>query len=63
MEKKSYNGWNVKYRMIKICNIRNSIKEDWDKSGDIYNKDIYKEDIVAGIKALRIGLKKNMSLC
>ena len=29
---------------------------------DIYNKDIDREDIVAGIKALGIGLKKNMSL-
>jgi len=34
------------------------IKED----GDVYNKDVDREDIVAGIKALGIGLKKNMSL-
>ena len=63
MEKKSYNRWNVRYRIIKICNIRNGMEEDWDKGGDIYNKDIYKEDIVAGIKALGISLKKNVSLC
>jgi lambda repressor-like predicted transcriptional regulator len=47
----------VRYRIIKIRNIRNGMKEDWDKSGDIY-----KEDIVARIKALGISLKKNISL-
>jgi hypothetical protein len=48
--------------MIKIRNIKNGIKEDWDKSGDAYNKNIYKKNIVARIKALGISLKKNISL-
>ena len=39
-----------------------SIGEDRDNNRDIYNKDVDREDIVAGIKALGIGLKKNMSL-
>jgi len=39
------------------------MEEGWDKSGDIYNKGVYKEDIVARIKALGINLKKNISLC
>ena len=38
------------------------MEEDRDKDGDIYNKDIYREDIVAGIEALGINLKKNISL-
>jgi len=29
------------------------MEEDWDKDGDVY-KDVYREDIVAGIKALGI---------
>jgi len=37
------------------------MEEDRDKDRDVYNKDIYREDIVAGIKALGINLK-NMSL-
>jgi len=39
--------------------MRYSIKEDWDKDRDMY-EDVYREDIVAGIKALGIDLKKNM---
>ena len=39
------------------------MEEDRDKDGDIYNEDIYREDIVARIKALGINLKKNVSLC
>jgi len=31
------------------------MEEDWDKDGDVY-EDIYKEDIVARIKALGIDL-------
>ena len=38
------------------------MEEDRDKDRDVYNKDIYREDIVAGIKALGINLKKNVSL-
>jgi lambda repressor-like predicted transcriptional regulator len=38
------------------------MEEDRDKDGDIYNKDVYREDIVARIKALGINLKKNISL-
>ena len=38
------------------------MEEDRDKDGDVYNEDIYREDIVAGIKALGISLKKNTSL-
>ena len=37
------------------------MEEDWDKDGDAY-KDVYREDIVAGIEALGINLKKNVSL-
>jgi len=37
------------------------MEEDQDKDGDVY-KDVYREDIVAGIKALGINLKKNISL-
>jgi len=37
------------------------MKEDWDKDRDVY-KDVYREDIVARIKALGIDLKKNVSL-
>jgi lambda repressor-like predicted transcriptional regulator len=37
------------------------MEEDWDKDGDAY-KDVYREDIVAGIKALGINLKKNVPL-
>jgi len=62
VEKKFYIRWNIKYRIIKIA-IKNSIEEGWDKSGDIYNEGGYRKDIVAGIKALRINLKKNVSLC
>ena len=50
----------MRYRRIKIRNIRNGIEEDWDKNGNVYNKDIYKKDIVARIKALGISLKKNI---
>ena len=60
VEKKFYIRWNIKYKMIKIV-IRNSMEEGWDKSGDIYNEGVYKEDIVARIKALGISLKKNIS--
>jgi len=38
------------------------MEEDWDKDGDIY-KDVYREDIVAGIEALGIDLQKNVPLC
>ena len=37
------------------------MEEDRDKDGNMY-KDVYKEDIVARIKALGINLKKNISL-
>ena len=37
------------------------MEEDRDKDRDTY-KDVYREDIVAGIKALGINLKKNISL-
>ena len=33
-----------------------------EEDGDIYNGDVDREDIVTRIKALGIGLKKNMSL-
>ena len=39
------------------------MEEDWDKDRDIYNKDVDREDIVAGVKALGINLKKDVSLC
>ena len=38
------------------------MEEDQDKNRDAY-KDVHREDIVAGIKALGIDLKKNVSLC
>jgi len=37
------------------------MEEDQDKDRDAY-KDVYREDIVARIKALGIDLKKNISL-
>ena len=37
-----------------------NMEEDWDKDRDVYNKDIDRENIVTGVKALGIGLKKNM---
>ena len=37
------------------------MEEDRDKDKDAY-EDVYREDIVAGIKALGINLKKNISL-
>jgi len=37
------------------------MEEDRDKDGDVY-EDVYREDIVARIKALGINLKKNISL-
>jgi len=39
------------------------MEKDWDKDRDIYNEDVNREDIVAGVKALGIGLKKDTSLC
>jgi len=38
------------------------MEKNRDKDGDAYNKDVYREDIVAGIKALGINSKKNISL-
>ena len=37
------------------------MEEDCDKDRNAYNKGVNREDIVAGIKALRIGLNKNIS--
>ena len=47
----------------KNCSIKYGMEEGWDKDGDVYNKDVDREDIVTGVKALGIGLKKNVSLC
>ena len=38
------------------------MEEDRDNNRDIYNEDVDREDIVAGIKVLGIGLKKNAFL-
>ena len=42
-------------------NTRYGMKEDRDKDGDAY-EDVHREDIVAGIEALGIDSKKNVSL-
>ena len=60
MEKKFCIKWNIKYKIIKII-IKNGIEKGWDKNRDIYNEGVYRKDIVAGIKALGIDLKKNVS--
>jgi len=38
------------------------MEEDWDKDRDTYNKDVGRENIVTGVKALGISLNKNISL-
>jgi len=43
--------------------MRYGMEENGDNDRDVYNEDVDGEDIVAGIKALGIGLKKNTSLC
>jgi len=41
--------------------MRYSIEENWDKDRDVY-EDVYREDIVARIKALGINSQKNVPL-
>jgi len=38
------------------------MEEDCDKDRNVYNKGVDREDIVAGVKALGIGLNKNIFL-
>ncbi len=38
------------------------MEKDCDKDRNTYNKGVDREDIVAGVKALGIGLNKNVSL-
>ena len=54
----------VKHEMQddKNHSIKYGTEEGRDKNGNAYNKDVDREDIVAGVKALGIGLKKNVPL-